>query len=70
MTYYKVKMLEKFVVETTYFVQAANKQEAERMITDGEVAYSALSPTDDPGEVLKCLSSCRVSKSEVPLTDQ
>jgi hypothetical protein len=39
MAEYRVEALEKFLVRTTYFVEAATAEEAERLCKSGEVAY-------------------------------
>jgi hypothetical protein len=36
---YRVEALEKFLVRTTYFVEADNSDEAERLCRKGKVAY-------------------------------
>ena len=48
--------LEKFIVKTVYFVNAANAQEAERLCKEGEASYEQVSIEEGDDEWVETLS--------------
>lgn len=53
---YSVVALEKFLVETTYEVEAKNKKEAIRLVKSGQVAYDDNKIREGDDEYIKTVS--------------
>ncbi len=53
---YRVEALEKFVVRTTYYVEAKNRKDAEKLCRDGEVAYDDKTIEEGDEEWLETVS--------------
>jgi hypothetical protein len=53
---YRVEALEKFLVRTTYFVEAGGPGEAERLCRDGRVAYEKHQIEEGDDEWIETLS--------------
>jgi len=56
MPQYKVEALEKFVVRTTYYVQARNRKAAEVLCRMGQVAYEDKTIEEGDEEWIKTVS--------------
>jgi len=53
---YRVEALEKFIVRTTYYVEAKNQKQAEALCREGKVAYEDKTIEDGDEEWLKTVS--------------
>ena len=53
---YEVEALEKFVVRTTYFVEADSQEQAEALCKSGNVAYDSKSTEEGDEEWLETVS--------------
>lgn len=56
MPQYEVEALEKFVVRTTYFVEAETPQQAEQLCKSGNVAYDTKAIEEGDEEWLETVS--------------
>lgn len=61
---YHVEALEKFVVRTTYLVQAASPEQAEQLCKSGNVAYDTKTIEEGDEEWLETVSVEIVSETE------
>jgi hypothetical protein len=59
---YRVEALEKFVVRTTYHVEAKSKRQAESLCRDGKVAYDEKTIEEGDEEWLETVSVVRSEK--------
>ncbi len=59
--FYEVVALEKFVVRTTYQVEADTPSAAETLVRSGQVAYDRHEIEDEPGEFDRVVSIDEIS---------
>lgn len=61
---YEVEALEKFVVRTTYFVEADSPEQAEQLCKSGNVAYDSQSTEEGDEEWLETVSVETVAETD------
>lgn len=61
---YEVEALERFVVRTTYFVEADSQEQAEALCKSGSVSYDAKNIEEGDEEWLETVSVEIVSETE------